>query len=396
MMKITVDENIAYAKEAFSQFGDVELLHGRKITPDSVKDSDALIVRSITKVDKNLLEGSKVKFVGTATIGKDHIDLKYLKENNIAFADAAGCNAHAVKEYVFTALADVLSERKLRFKDLSIGIIGAGNVGSKVAYCANALGMKTIINDPPLKRKTGKDIYKELDEALKADIITLHVPLNKAGIDKTYHLLDYERLNQLKDNCILINSSRGSVINNEALEKFIEKKNFTVILDVWENEPVLNPELLKKVYIGTPHIAGYSYEGKVNGTTMIYSALCKFLNEEESFKVPEVKIEDSVIELEETGSVEASLQNLFKKIYDIKKDDANLRRIEKLRGSGTVSEELTLPDGQAGSKIDAGKYFDTLRKEYHLRYEFPNYFVVVSSEEKELIKILSAFRFKVN
>jgi erythronate-4-phosphate dehydrogenase len=375
-MKITVDENITYGKDAFSQFGDVELLHGREITSDSVKDSDALIVRSITKVDKNLLEGSKVKFVGTATIGKDHIDLEYLKENKITFADAAGCNAHAVKEYIFTALTDVLSKKNLKFNNVSIGIIGAGNVGSKVALCANALGMKTIINDPPLKRKTGNDIYKELDEALEADIVTLHVPLNKEGIDKTYHLLDYERLSQLKDNCILINSSRGSVVDNGVLEKLIEKKNFTVILDVWENEPELYPELLKKVYMGTPHIAGYSYEGKLNGTTMIYSALCKFLNEKESFKVPEVKVDDSLIELKGTGSVETSLHNLFKRIYDIKKDDANLRKI--------LNEE------------NMGKYFDTLRKEYHLRYEFPNYSVSVPTEEKELIRILSAFRFKIN
>ena len=375
MMKITADENIAYAKEAFSQFGEVELLHGRKITPESVKDSDALIVRSITKVNKDLLEGSKVKFVGTATIGKDHIDLEYLKEKNIAFADAAGCNAHAVKEYIFTALSEVLSKRELKFKSLSMGIIGAGNVGSKVAYCANTLGMKTIINDPPLKRKTGNNIYKELDQALKADIITLHVPLNKEGVDKTHHLLDYERLNQLKDNCILLNSSRGSVVDNNALEKLIEKKNFTVILDVWENEPELNPELLKKVYTGTPHIAGYSYEGKVNGTTMIYSALCKFLNEEEIFKVPEVKVDDSVIELKETDSVESALYNLFKRIYDIKKDDANLRKI--------LVEQ------------NAGKYFDTLRKEYRLRYEYPNYSVVIPKEEKELIRILSDFRFGI-
>ena len=376
MMKITVDENIAYGKEAFSQFGEVELLHGRKISRDSVIDSDALIVRSITKVDRNLLEGSNVKFVGTATIGKDHVDLRYLKQNNITFADAAGCNAHAVKEYVFTVLSGILTKKNLKFNDLSIGIIGAGNVGSKVAYCAGALGMKTIINDPPLKRKTGNKIYRELDEALKADIITLHVPLNKEGIDKTIHLLDYERLSRLKDGCILINSSRGGVVDNDALEKLIEKKNFTVILDVWENEPLLNPELLKKVYIGTPHIAGYSYEGKVNGTTMIYSALCKFLNEEETFKVPVAKVDDSVIELRQTGSIELLLDNLFKRIYDIKKDDTNLRKI--------LNEE------------NAGKYFDTLRKEYHLRYEFPNYSVVISKDENELIRILSAFRFGIN
>ena len=375
MLKLTIDENIAYARDAFSRFGDVTLLHGRKITPESLKESDVLIVRSITKVDKNLLEGSKIKFVGTATIGRDHIDLDYLRENNITFADAAGCNAHAVKEYVFTALAGILSERKLRFKDLSIGIIGAGNVGSKVANCANALGMKTIINDPPLKRKTGDKKYKEPDEALRADIVTLHVPLNKEGIDKTYHLLGFERLNDLKDNCILINSSRGSVVDNDALEKIIEKKNLTVILDVWENEPELNPELLQKVFIGTPHIAGYSYEGKVNGTMMIYSALCRFLNEEVTFKAPEIKIDNAVIELNETGSVETLLRSLFSKIYDIRKDDGNLRKI--------LSDK------------NPGKYFDSLRKEYSLRYEFLNYTVEVPGEEKELINILSAFRFKI-
>ena len=178
-MKITADENIAYAKEAFSEFGEVTLLHGREITPRSLKDTDVLIVRSITKVNEDLLKGSKIKFVGTATIGKDHIDIEYLRNHNITFADAAGCNAHAVNEYVFAALSEVLEKKKLRFKDLSIGIIGVGNVGSKVARCADSLAMKTILNDPPLKRKTGDEKYRELDEALKADIVTLHVPLNK-------------------------------------------------------------------------------------------------------------------------------------------------------------------------------------------------------------------------
>jgi erythronate-4-phosphate dehydrogenase len=374
-MKITADENIAYAKEAFSEFGEVTLLHGREITPRSLKDTDVLIVRSITKVNEDLLKGSKIKFVGTATIGKDHIDIEYLRNNNITFADAAGCNAHAVNEYVFTALSKVLEKKKLRFKDLSIGIIGVGNVGSKVARCADSLAMKTILNDPPLKRKTGDEKYRELDEALKADIVTLHVPLNKEGIDKTYHLFDYNILNRLRDGCILINSSRGSVIDNSTLEKVTDKKNLIVILDVWENEPAISSSLLKKVLIGTPHIAGYSYEGKVNGTMMIYSALCKFLNKEETFKAPEVKVDNSAIEINGTGSVETLLYNLFKKIYDIKKDDKNLREI--------LSEENT------------GKYFDSLRKEYHLRYEFPNYTVIASEEEQELKNILSAFRFKI-
>jgi erythronate-4-phosphate dehydrogenase len=374
MLKITADENIAWAKEAFSEFGEVTLLQGREISPASLKDTDILIVRSITKVDKNLLGESKVRFVGTATIGKDHIDIEYLRNNNITFADAAGCNANAVKEYVFTALVEVLEERKVKFEDLSIGIIGVGNVGSKVAACAESLGMKTILNDPPLKRKTGNEKYRELNEALSADIVTLHVPLNKDGIDKTFHLFDFEKINHLKDHTILVNSSRGSVIDNMALEKVIDKKNLTVILDVWENEPVINSSLLKKVFIGTPHIAGYSYEGKVNGTMMIYTALSKFLNKKESYSIKPAKVDNSVIEIKENVSIENSLLKIFKRIYDIKKDDYNLRKI--------------LPEG------NGGKYFDSLRKEYHLRYEFSNYTVIVPEKETRLRNILSAFGFR--
>ena len=377
-MKITADENIAYAKEAFSEFGKVKLLHGREITPESLKDTDVLIVRSITKVDKNLLKGTKVKFIGTATIGKDHIDTEYLRNNSIAFADAAGCNAHAVNEYVFTALAEVLEKKKLRFKDFSIGIIGVGNVGSKVARCASNLGMKTILNDPPLKRKTGDEKYRELDDALKADIVTLHVPLNKEGIDKTFHLFDYNILNRLRDNCILINSSRGSVVDNGALERIIDKKNLTVILDVWENEPAISSSLLKKVFIGTPHIAGYSYEGKINGTMMIYSALCRFLNREESYSIQALKVDEPVIEVTGDESVENTFGKIFKKIYDIKEDDKKLRKI--------IGKE----------KNEAGKYFDMLRKDYPLRREFSNYTVVGPETGSELTEILPAFRFKAS
>ena len=295
MYRITVDENIANAEEVFSSLGEVKLLPGRNITSEILKDSDALIVRSITKVDEKLLKGTKIKFVGTATIGSDHIDIEYLRKHNIAFSDAKGCNAEAVKEYVFTAITEVLNQKKLSYKNLSLGIIGVGNIGSKIADCAKVLGMKTIYNDPPLKRKTGNEIFKELDEVLKTDIISLHVPLNKEGIDKTVHLLDYEMLDKLKDGTILINSSRGSVIDNEALEKTINKKNLTIVLDVWENEPEINPSLLKKVFIGTPHVAGYSYEGKINGTMMIYTSLCRFLNKEENYKLDKLKVENPLI-----------------------------------------------------------------------------------------------------
>ena len=378
MLKITVDENIENAEEVFSELGEIKLLSGREINNNILKNSDVLIVRSITKVDNNLLDGTKVKFVGTATIGSDHIDVEYLKQNNIAFADAKGCNAEAVKEYVLTALTEVLIQKKLKYQNLSIGIVGVGNIGSKIAKCAKELGMKTILNDPPLKRKTGNEIYKEFDEVLNADILTFHVPLNKEGVDKTVHLFDYEKLNRVKNNSIIINSSRGSVIDNEALEKVIDEKNLIVILDVWESEPEINSSLLQKVFIGTPHVAGYSYEGKINGTMMIYSALCRFLNKEANYSIKPLEVKDPVIEIDKTESIENSLQKIFKKIYDIRRDDKNLRKILK--------EEKDKP----------GKYFDLLRKEYPLRREFSNYTVLISKEEKELINILSALRFKID
>ena len=376
-MKITIDENIANAEEVFSRLGITGLLPGREITNETLKNSDALIVRSITNVNEELLRGTKVKFVGTATIGSDHIDTGYLFKNNIAFADAKGCNAEAVKEYVFAALTEAANRKNLKFKDLSLGIIGAGNIGSRVVKCAEVLGIRTILNDPPLQRKTGDKIYKDLDTALQADVITLHVPLNKEGTDKTFHLFDYERLNRLKENSVLINSSRGSVIDNEALEKIIKRKNLTVILDVWENEPGINSSLLEKVFIGTPHIAGYSYEGKINGTMMIYSALCRFLNKEEDYFVKMPQVENPLIELNNFESIEAGLKEIFRKIYDIRKDDSSLKKI--------------ITDLQDDRK----KYFDRLRRDYPLRREFINYTIKVPEKHKELKNILQVFRFKV-
>jgi len=188
-----------------------------------------------------------------------------------------------VAEYVVAALLNFSVKYDFLLKDKSIGIIGVGNVGSKVATFAEALGMNVLLNDPPLQRNGDKRNFVEIDEILKCDIVTLHVPLNPNGIDKTHHLFNKKILSRLKNDTILINSSRGAVINNLDLYDSIEKKNLKVVLDVWENEPEINFELLNKVLIGTPHIAGYSYEGKVNGTKMIYDSLYKLLEAEKSF-----------------------------------------------------------------------------------------------------------------
>lgn len=376
-MKIVIDENISYAQEAFQQFGNVTLLHGRKITNNELKETDALIVRSITKVNEELLKGTPVKFVGTATIGTDHIDLEYLKSRNIYFSDAKGCNADAVAEYVFTSIFRIAAEQNIPLKDKIIGVVGVGNIGSRIVRLAKAVGMNVLMNDPPLKRASGSNDFVLLDKIYAADIITLHVPLNKEGEDKTVHLFNSENLKKLKDSTILINASRGQVVDNPDLLNIIEKKNLNVVLDVWENEPDINIDLLKKVNFSSPHVAGYSLEGKVNGTTMIYNALCRFLNVSPSWQPALPAVSNPIIELQLENNFEQTLNDIFHTIYDIKRDDDDMRNMIGMQEN------------------ERPKYFDALRKNYPLRREFSNYKIKLNSKDDELLKIVKAFRFNI-
>ncbi len=376
-MKLVVDENIALAEEAFSQFGDVLLIGGRQITNEILRNADALIVRSITHVDENLLQNTNIKFVGTATIGTDHIDTNYLNKNNIAFADAKGCNADSVAEYVFTALLKIAVDNNLTLKNKSIGIIGVGNIGSRVVKYAEALGLKVYKNDPPKQRAGEGSNYVSLEEALQADIITLHVPLNKSGIDKTFHLLDEKKLNELKNDTIIINSSRGAVIDNKALLDIIDKKHFKVILDVWEDEPLINTDLLQKVFIGSAHVAGYSLEGKVNGTKMIYDALCSFTNQPNDWEPKLPTVENNIIDVSSAKNLEEKLHLIFKQIYNIEKDDSEMRKMIEMDNDSKAA------------------HFDKLRKEYPLRREFTNYTILIKETDKQLKGILEAFRFNI-
>ncbi len=377
MLKLIVDENIALAAEIFNQFGDVKFVSGRYITNSLLKDIDILIVRSITNVDEELLKNTSVKFVGTATIGIDHIDLDYLKKNNIIFADAKGCNSFSVAEYVVAALLNFSVKYDFLLKDKSIGIVGVGNVGSKVATFAEALGMNVLLNDPPLQRNGDRRNFVELDEILKCDIVTLHVPLNPNGIDKTHHLFDKKILSRLKNDTILINSSRGAVINNLDLYDFIEKKNLKVVLDVWENEPEINLELLNKVLIGTPHIAGYSYEGKVNGTKIIYDSLCKFLEAGKSFSFELETPQNSIKQFDECNKLEIGLNDLISNIYSILDDDNRLRKLIVM------------------NKNERIKDFDLQRKNYPKRREFNNYTISANKLSSQIRKILTALRFNL-
>ena len=377
MLKLIVDENIALAAEIFNQFGDVKFVSGRYITNSLLKDIDILIVRSITNVDEELLKNTSVKFVGTATIGIDHIDLDYLKKNNIIFADAKGCNSFSVAEYVVAALLNFSVKYDFLLKDKSIGIVGVGNVGSKVATFAEALGMNVLLNDPPLQRNGDRRNFVELDEILKCDIVTLHVPLNPNGIDKTHHLFDKKILSRLKNDTILINSSRGAVINNLDLYDFIEKKNLKVVLDVWENEPEINLELLNKVLIGTPHIAGYSYEGKVNGTKIIYDSLCRFLEAGKSFSFELETPQNSIKQFDECNKLEIGLNDLISNIYSILDDDNRLRKLIVM------------------NKNERIKDFDLQRKNYPKRREFNNYTISANKLSSQIRKILTALRFNL-
>ena len=376
-MKLVIDENIAFAREAFSRFGELLLINGREINNKILSNADVLIVRSVTNVDEQLLKNTNVKFVGTATIGTEHIDTNLLKENSISFADAKGCNADSVAEYVFTALLNVAVQKKISFRNKTIGIIGVGNIGSRVVKYAEAIGLKILKNDPPKERAGIGSDYVSFNEVLSADIVTLHVPMNKSGIDKTFHLLDRSSLGKIKKGAILINTSRGAVIDNKALIKIISSKKSDVVLDVWEGEPLINSDLLERVDIGTAHIAGYSLEGKVNGTKMIYDALCNFTGHQPNWEPELPDVENGEINLPVQGSIEERLHFVFKKIYGIDSDNEKTKKIINM------------------DTEQAGRYFDELRKTYPLRREFNNYTVTINKDEKEFVELLKRFRFNV-
>jgi len=356
-MKIVMDENVLLGKEAFSPIGEIVTVSGRTITPKIVKDADILVVRSVTKVNEELLKNSGVKFLGSATAGIEHVDTEYLKSRNIGFASAPGSNSNSVAEYVISALLLLDRKGKISIPEMSLGVVGVGNVGSKVVKKAEGLGIKVLQNDPPLKRETKDDVFKELDELMDCDVITLHVPLSYSGVDKTFKLFDERRINQMKKGSILINSSRGKVVEESALKSALEKGHLSgAVLDVWENEPDVDKEMLELVDIGTPHIAGYSYDGKAKGTRMVFDAVCDFfsLNMEWNVELPSPEIPYVEVKDDKLECFAEILADVVFKVYDIRKDDGNLRKISSLEGK------------------EKSKFFDSLRANYRIRREFFN------------------------
>jgi erythronate-4-phosphate dehydrogenase len=378
-MKIVADANIPFVQECFSSIGDVQTIGGREITPDVVEDADILLVRSITPVGADLLSNSKVRFVATSTIGFDHIDIDFLKQNNIGFASAPGSNANSAAEYVVAGILETAQKYGINLEGKSIGIIGVGNVGSRVAKKCMALGMQTYLNDPPLQRQTGDAKYLPLQKLFDCDFITFHTPLTFEGIDKTYHLADENFFKSLKENCVFINASRGAVVDSKALKATIQAGRLTtVLLDVWENEPNIDTELLEMVDIGTPHIAGYSLDGKIAGMIMIYKAACEYFGIEPKHYIDDFLPEPAIRQLKiepNANNEQDALLSAVRKIYDIRKDDFQLRQI------------LEKPPEQRGG------YFDSLRKNYPVRREFQNTQIILESPCKSITNKLTGIGF---
>lgn len=346
-MKIIIDNKIPFLFGVLEPFVDVVYVSGNKISREHCRDANALIVRTRTKCNAELLEGTSVKFIASATIGYDHIDTEYCEKNGIVWSNAPGCNSGSVKQWILSALLFYFRDKKIDLTKRTLGVIGVGNVGQKVVELAESLGLRVLLNDPPRQRNEGRCGFVSLETLLKeCDILTFHVPLNREGEDKTYHLVDDDFVSRLNPGTVLINSSRGEVMCNKALLKGITQgKLGDVLLDVWEDEPNVNLELLEKTAIATPHIAGYSYDGKANGSSMAVQFLSRLLDLPLEVWFPD-DIEPVAGELEvdaEGKSFYEVLSEVLECTYNIKDDDASLKNspelFEKLRGSYSIRRE---------------------------------------------------------
>ena len=373
-MKVVADDKIPLLKGALEPYCDsVVYLPGGKTRPEDVMDADALITRTRTKCNAKLLAGSKVKFIATATIGFDHFDTAYLDEAGIAWTNAPGCNSSSVKQYITSVLLNLAADYGISLRGKTLGVVGVGNVGSKVAAVGRALGMNVLLNDPPRAEKEGADKFVSLERIQsESDFVTLHVPLTETGRDRTYHLADAGFLKKLKPGSFFINSSRGEVCDNAALKAALQAEAIRgAALDVWENEPDIDLELLRLVDYGTPHIAGYSTDGKANGTAMSVNALSRFFNLELKdwypSHVPGPVIREIAIADQET--FEKTLLEAVSVSYNVRDDYFRL--------------------------MAAPETFEKQRGDYPLRREFPYYTVTVKSLNPEIISALRELGFNL-
>lgn len=374
-LRILVDENVPFAREAFAGLGDVETAPGRDLDHSAVRGFDALVVRSVTRVDRELLEGSRVAFVATATIGTDHVDKDCLRDKGIGFASAPGSNAESVAEYVVSAL--FATGEGLAGK--SIGIVGVGNVGSRVRKKCEALRMRPILNDPPLARETGDAVYRPLEELLGCEFVTFHVPLTRTGEDATHHMIGSELLSRLKPGTILFNTSRGAVADTSALLDAVRAGGLgACIADVWEDEPRIDAELARDSLVATPHIAGYSYDGKVRGTEMVRSAVARFFGRADDWDPRPLLPPTPAVRLDLSGlKEEEAVAKCVRAVYDVRDDDGRLK-----------STLALLPEERAAA-------FDRLRREYPVRREFDRVTLELEGAGGGLARVLRGLGFRL-
>ncbi|QYJ73951.1 4-phosphoerythronate dehydrogenase [Shewanella sp. FJAT-52076] len=350
-MKIIADENMPYVDVLFGELGEIEYVNGRTLAPEQLADADVLLVRSVTRVNEALLcQNQQLKFVGSATIGTDHVDKAYLESRGIPFTNAPGCNATAVGEYAFIAMLELAQRYQQPLKAKKVAVIGAGNTGTAAARCLEAYGVEYRLCDPLLAAQGDNRQFYDLDELIAwADVVSLHVPITKVGDYPTWYLFDQQRLEALKPDAWLLNCCRGEVIDNRALIAVKQTRaDIKLVLDVWEGEPSPMLALVPLVDIATPHIAGYSLEGKARGTFMLYQALCHELglraDKSLDTLLPPFRLSSVCLQSEPD---EKALLSLCRSVYDLRDDDWQFRQ------SGTDSLG-----------------FDKMRKNHRHRREF--------------------------
>lgn len=373
-MKIVADEKIPFLQGVLEPFAEVKYRPGSKISNSDLADADALITRTRTRCTRELLENTQVKFIASATIGFDHIDTDFCRKAGIEWQNAPGCNSGSVAQYVATSLLYLAKKHNFDLKKKKLGIVGVGNVGKKVEKIARTLGMRVMLNDPPRQREEGSKGFVPLEKIIwNADIITFHVPLNHTGQDKTLHLANEGFFELLKENAILINTSRGEVIETQALKQTLRWRRIkAAVLDVWEREPLIDPELMVLCDLATPHIAGYSKDGKANGTAMSVQALSRFfglpLNHWTPDNIPVPENTHIKIDAEDLYD-----QEVFEKAvsftYDIVRDSHLLKKMPDL--------------------------FEKYREEYPLRREFSTFTVDLQNASQDIAEKLNQLNFKL-
>ncbi|MFT5722864.1 MAG: erythronate-4-phosphate dehydrogenase [Motiliproteus sp.] len=388
-MHIVADENIPLADAFFSHLGTVERLPGRSLTREHLQRADLLLVRSVTAVNAELLADTPVKFVASATIGTDHVDLELLRQRGIGFSNAPGCNADSVVDYVLSAFTHLAQQQGCALFERRVGIVGVGNVGRRLQQRLQRLGIECLLCDPPRAEQEAAsasgsaDRFVDLSELLRrCDVFCLHTPLTREGRHSSYHLFDAERLHALPQGSWLINAGRGAVIDNRALAACLQqRKDLQVVLDVWESEPAIDTDLAQQVTLATPHIAGYSLEGKSRGTEMIYQSACRFLG-----LVPQRTLDQLLpapairqLDLNAEAALEIDLlPRLVKLVYDLRRDH----------------EALMLNVRRQPSQM--GCDFDRLRRYYPERREFSSLRIAGLVPGSPLAAQLSGYGFTLD